>query len=380
MRRTVAALTVVAAAAACARRLHPGSAAHTAVVHAGLTLAAVPMLARENRGSASVRTWELLAAQQLRAALGLLHHHVATGAYSRGTDIDEYHVSGTRIAEAIGSRRWHEVERLSATFPWTTTLRGPVSTNLMRLLNGGVYAAIGPSRRSSMVAFSWLSFAGLMMFRRAFAVGVPDGAQREYTRALLLSPSLGFWTSGITKESWTTFCFGATALGAARTVTGAPLAGVPLALGGAAGAVAVRVQAGGHRGMTAGGELWRAGGREYGGAAAFTPPPLRSPLDMPRAAASVLFRPHPGEVHNPMAVAAAVDAALLAAFTVARAGRVPAAVLAIPRRPYVGCALSTTAIVLAYLARVSNLGALARQRTPVLPFYLVALAVPRRKT
>ncbi|MEA2473715.1 MAG: hypothetical protein QOE06_1630 [Thermoleophilaceae bacterium] len=378
MRRALAAIAVVALAGALARRRDPDSPAHTALVHGSLTVAAVPFLASEAARRRDARLfWELLALQQLRAGVALAHHHLTATLYEHSTDVDEYHAAGQRIAESLRAGRLSEVAELMRTFPWDTRLRWPVSTNLMRLLNGGVYAAVGPSRRTSMVAYSWLGFCGLCFFERAFSIGVPHGRRRAYLAALA-HPSLTFWTSGIGKEPWMTFGFGTLALGAAKTMTGSARTGLPLMGLGTAAAGAMRIQVGGRLGMTLGSELRTAGDRSYIGGSRFTPPRADSIRDAPRVAASVLFRPLPGEAHNRPALVAAADAMLLLLLTLARARWIAAAVASAPRRPYVAFAAASTAVVVAYLARVANFGMLVRQRTPVLPFYLVLLSVPPR--
>jgi hypothetical protein len=374
----VAAAAVLALGARLARRSDPDSAAHTVIVHGSLTAAAIPFLAHEAAGRRDRRLfWELIAAQQIRAGVALAHHELVPSLYKGTTDMDEYHAAGLRLAGPLRSARLGEVALLIRTYPWDTRLPGPVSTNLMRLLNGLVYATAGTSRRSSMVAFSWLGFCGLLLFERAFAVGVPEGRQRAYAGALM-HPSLTFWTSGIAKESWMTLGFGTAALGAAKTATGSPRSGLPLAALGILAAAAMRVQAGGRFGMTLWSGLHAAADRSYLGGSRFRPPRVRSARDLPAVMASVLFRPHPGEAHNPQAMAAAADGTLLLLLTLARTRWIAAAAASVPRQPYIAFAAASTAAVVAYLERVSNFGMLVRQRAPVLPFYLVLLAVPPR--
>jgi hypothetical protein len=116
------------------------------------------------------------------------------------------------------------------------------------------------------------------------------------------------------------------------------------------------------------------------GASRFDPPELRGPRDFPRVAASVLFRPHPLEAHNAAALATAVEGAAVLALSLVRVRWIAAALASAPRRPYVGFALASTGILVAMLARMSNLGLLARQRVPVMPFYLVLLSIPPRRS
>lgn len=379
MRRALAAAAVLAATARAARRRDPRSPGHALLVNGGLTAAALPFLVHESRERGDARLlWILLAGQQLRTCSAFVHHRVLTTVYDGVSDLEEYHPAGERIAAALRAGRLGEAAELMRTYPWDTTLPGPVSTNLMRLLSGAVYAAVGPSPRSAMVVFSWLGFGGLFLFQRAFAIAVPEGRHRDYAASLFLSPSLAYWTSGMAKEPWMTLGFGTAALGAARTLSGSPRSGVPLGLLGIAASAAMRMQVGGRFGMTIGSELRAAGDRTHLGGSRFSPPRAESPLQAPLVAASVLFRPHPGEAHNAVARAAAADASLLLLVTLVRARWLAAAAASVPRQPYVAVAAGATGVVVAYLARVANFGMLSRQRTPVLPFYLVLLAVPPR--
>ena len=349
-------------------------------LQATLLAASLPVLAAEARrrrdpGLVPI----LLAAQLARFAAAHVHHDVLERVYRGSNDTDEYHAAGAVIAEHLASGRLRDAATAMRTVPWDTRVHGPFTTNLMRLLSGLVYLGTGPSRRASFVVFSWAGFWGMVLFERAFATAVPGGDARAYRRLLLASPSLAYWTSVTSKESWTLLSLGVAAEGMARGATGSPRTGAPLALLGLTGAAAVRAQRGGRFGLTVGSGLRDAGERSFLGASRFTPPRADSPRDVPLVIASVLFRPHPLEAHNLQARAAAAESAALVVLSLARAGWIAAALASAPRRPYVALATASLGGLVAYLSRVSNLGMLVRQRTPALPFYLVLLSVPPRR-
>lgn len=353
--------------------------AHPALVHGVLVAASLPFLVRAAARERDRQLfWTLLAAEQLRFGMAMAHHRVVTSVYAGATDVDEYHFAGREIADRLRAGRYAEAIAVARTVPWDTQLPGPVSTNLMRLLNGAVYAVIGPSKRGAFVVFSWLGFGGLLLFHRAFVVALPRGRSRGYLRLLLLLPSLNFWTSTIGKEPWMIFTLGGASLGAARTVTGSARSGVPLALLGAASAAAMRAQVGGRFGISVGSGLRDAGARSALGASRFSPPEAGSVRDLPLVAGSVLFRPHLLEAHNRQALVAAAEGTFLLALSLARVRWAAAALGSSPRQPYVVFVVGTTAALIAYLSRVANFGMLVRQRVAVLPFYVVLLSIPPR--
>lgn len=339
-----------------------------AAVNAALILASLPVLAR----GADRRTvvW-LIAAQQLRFGAAVAHQQVIEQVYTEITDIEDYDLSGRRIAQLLRAGKLAGALEVAETVPWPTGLRGPVSTNLMRLLSGTVYAVVGPSRRSAFLVFSWLGFWGLYLFLRAFVRAVPGGDADTYRRLLFLSPSLGYWTSMIGKEPWTVLTLGCAAHGSARALTGSRLSGIAQAALGATLAAVARAQvAEGRLGMSVGTGIRDAAERSDFGGSKFQPP-VGSP---PVVAASVLFRPHPLEAHNAQAAAAAAEGTVAALFTLWRGRHAVGALARVWRQPYLAVAAGVTGAMIAYLSRVPNLGMLVRQRTPIIPFVAALLS------
>jgi hypothetical protein len=358
-----------------ARRHGPPPAAAVAAV---LTTASVPVLAADSaRRRDPGLVWWLLGAQQLRTATALASYElVYRGVWRDATDLVDYHVAGRRIAELLEQGRLREAERMAQTVSFDTLTRGPRGTNLIRLLNGGLYAAIGPSRRNSFVVFSWLGFWGLYCFYRAFETAVPSGSDRVYRRFLFLSPSLLFWSGNIGKEPWMLLSLGVSALGAARALTpGARRSGLATCALGAAMTVIGRPRV--PHTPAAVDDLTRRS--SSGGDSRFQPAGMGSPRRAAVTAATVLFRPHPLEAHNRLSQAAAAEGALLFVLTLARLRWIASAVAGAPRQPYIGVAVACIGGLMFVLSGVANFGMLARQRTPMLPFYFVLLSVPPRR-
>ncbi len=357
-----------------------GPAASATLLGGGLAVASMPALARHARLVGDRRVlWTLLVAQQLRFGIALVHLGVLQRAYPGITDVDDYDPAGRAIAQHLRAGRVSGLGTTMRSVPWETRLPGPLGTNLMRLLTGAVYAAVGPSRERGFVVFSWLGFWGLMCFHRAFAIAVPRGRSATYLRLLLFQPSLAFHTSSIGKEAWMVASLGVGSLGVARALTGSARRGIVMAAAGGIGAGLMRAQVGGRIGVTVGSELRDAGARSAFGGSAFSPVDVRSIRDVPLAAASVLFRPHPLEAHNLQARMASMEGLLLLALSLRRIGWGLAAAAHVRRQPYVTFAAACSAVLVAYMSRVANFGMLVRQRASLLPFYLVLLSIPPRR-
>jgi hypothetical protein len=323
--------------------------------------------------------WTLVVAEQAKLGAAFASHHLVYRLYGDGSDAHAYDIGARAIAERLRSGTVRGVVTLARTVPFDTGRRPPVGTNAIRLAGGAVYAVTGSSSRCGFVVFSWMGFWGLYLFGRALRIAVPEHRARGYARLVFL-PSVVFWTSMIGKEAWMVFSLGLGSVGVARTLVGPRRVGVPLALAGAGLAAAARPHTPAMLGPGFGAALEADTERTAVGASRFDPPALRGPRDLPRVAASVLFRPHPLEAHNASAVASAVEGAAVVALSIVRVRWIATALATAPRRPYVGFSLASTGILVAMLARMSNLGLLARQRVPVMPFYLVLLSIPPRRS
>ena len=70
-------------------------------------------------------------------------------------------------------------------------------------------------RLGGFLVFAWIGFLGLLLFWRAFRIGVPDGDGRRYMILVLFLPSLLYWPSAIGKEAWMMLGLGLCAYGIA---------------------------------------------------------------------------------------------------------------------------------------------------------------------
>jgi hypothetical protein len=97
---------------------------------------------------------------------------------------------------------------------------------------------------------------------------------------------------------------------------------------------------------------------------------------LPFAAVTILFRPFPFEVHNAQAAITALESSLLLCLTLARRRAIWHAVRHLRRWPYVAFILVYSGLFVVAFSSIANFGILARERTQLLPFFLVLLAVP----
>jgi len=389
----------------------PDRALHPALVATLLTAASLPPLRREAARRRDPRLfWILLAAHQLKLCGAVARYHVVYDVYDGNADAEGYHGHGRRLA-----RRFRAGD-------FDTGQRSLVGTGFIRVLTGAVYTLIGPSRLGGFLVFSWLGFWGLALFDRAFALAAAQGRSRSYTRLVFFLPSHLFWPSSIGKEAWMLFSLGTGALGGARVLSptrnrlpldalGVVLASwarphVAIMLG---ASLAVGYLLGGRRrrglataaltgllGVRAnryllaramapddstGTAVEKSWIRTSRGGSRFTPPLAQSRTRAPLVPASVLFRPHLREAHNPQTVVAAAEGSFLLVLSLARARGATGAIANLRARPYVASAGAFTAMFIAAFSGVANFGILVRQRSQVLPFYLVLLSVspPRRR-
>ncbi len=257
-------------------------------------------------------------------------------------------------------------------------------------------------------------------------MAVPDGDTWRYAILLLFLPSILFWPASLGKEAWVTLGIGLMAYGSALLLSGYRTWAVPLLVGVlVTGVVRPHITAalftalalawflrrrsrpaneltpltyvGGAAAILAGGALVASFAAAFldvdlsvsgiedaiggtteltdEGGSTFTPATVHSPLDMPWAAFTILFRPLLFEASNPQMLLAAAEGALLLAL-VALSWR---SLVKIPgrlrRQPYLIFALVYTVVFVYAFSNFGNFGILTRQRVQVLPFLLVFLAL-----
>lgn len=119
------------------------------------------------------------------------------------------------------------------------------------------------------------------------------------------------------------------------------------------------------------------GGQTAQGGSEFTAVDLSSPLGIPWAFITVLFRPFPFEAHNVQLLFQSLEGMFLLGLTIAgwrRLRQIPRMLRSNPFLWFV--LLYVIGFVLAF-AGFANFGILARQRVLMLPFFLMLLSLPR---
>lgn len=361
----------------------------------------------------------LVAAFVLKALATLARYLMTFVWYDGAGDALGYHQEGARLAESYGEGV------LDAPIG-----RDFIGTGFIRVLTGVIYTVTGPSIFVAYAVFSLLSFWGLYFLYRAFCVGVPDGDRRRYAVLLLFLPSMLFWPSGLGKEAWMVLGIGLAAYGAARVLSGHRRWLVPLTLGlVATGLVRPHITAalfGGlavaqflrrsRRPATELTPLVRLAGiavvlvagvvvvtraatflgvedvslssieaaihdtqeRTADGGSEFDADPVNSPLEMPAALVSVLFRPFLFEAHNVAALLAALEGTVLLVLFALTLRQLRGLLPRLLREPYlVMCGTYALLFVYAF-SNFTNFGILTRQRVQVLPFVLVLVALQAR--
>jgi hypothetical protein len=347
---------------------------------------------------------------------------MAYGVYDGAADANRYHVVGSQLAPALRSGDYSDLGAMSG-------------TRFIEVLTGQVYALTGPTRLGGFMVFSWLAFLGLYFFYRAFRTAVPDGDHRRYALLVFFFPTLVFWPSSVGKEAWMVACLGLAALGCAQLLAGerrglvwaalglwgaavvrphvALILLIALAMAAPARLLGARVVA--HLGasrrrhgagagvavalllLVAAGMLTNRAEEFFGldtldvesaqevkadvqrrtaqGGSEFTATIADDPAAFAVATVTVLFRPFPFEAHNAQALLSAGEATLLALLVLVSLPRLVRLPIAAARAPYVLLALAFLGGFVYAFSVIANFGILARQRTQLLPFLFVLLAL-----
>jgi hypothetical protein len=117
-------------------------------------------------------------------------------------------------------------------------LQGIVSDGSVSIVAGVVFAIVGVNQLAAFFVFSWLSFIGIIYFYRAYTTTFGVAGRRRYAYLIFFLPTLVFWTSDVSKEAIMTFLLGLTAYGGARVL--AHRSGYWLILLSSAGGVFIR--------------------------------------------------------------------------------------------------------------------------------------------
>ena len=266
----------------------------------------------------------------------LVRYFIAYIVYAGVADAQRYN-----LYAAVQYKVWR-----SGTFTWEWG--GKQGTQWMEIITTALYTVIGPSPLAAFFVFASFAFWGQYFLFRAFRIALPEGNMKRYALLVLVLPSLLFWPSSIGKEAWLRFFVGVTALGAARFF-GRQSGAFLLLIAGAAGTALLRP----HLSVLLFGALFvaqlfrptanrsagllskvagvvvlgasalvlttqsasflgiddlslqavsdsveKASEQASQGGSAFEATPISSPLDIPQAVVTVLFRPFPWEAHN----------------------------------------------------------------------------------
>lgn len=391
------------------------------LVAPGLATLSVPLLARARRNEDDPWVRQLIPLGLLATCLaGLLHLFVTYGLYGGAGDARRYDREGAALAAQFWNGDF--VPHLDVPL---------IGTGFIILLTGIVYAIIGPTLVGGFMLYSWIAFWGLYLSYRAFRVALPGADHRRYAVLMFFLPSMLLWSSGIGKEPWMILSIGLTLLGAARLLTETRGALLPLLAGltGTAlvrphvtamlfvalsaavlfrrspnptlltplartlsiallivGGVVVALQAGSFLKVdeltpdTASQALDKT--RENTsdiGASTFVTHPVQSPLDLPQAMVTVLFRPFPWEATNLLILFSAAEGVLLLALTVLswnRWRRVPGL---LRKRPYLLLSVVFMLLFVIAFSTIGNFGLLVRQRIMLMPLALVPLCLATRR-
>lgn len=384
----------------------------------GITImAGIYLIPRMARGLDASLLFKLLVVAFVARMLGSMVR-LWTGLEISGfADVARY----DRSAEVIGSQIRHM--EFGVLVPYLE-----FGTEFTKLYTGIVYSVIGPSIFGGYLVFGLFSFLGSYFFYKAFRVAFPEGRHRFYGLLVFFWPSLLYWTNGIGKDSLMILFLGIAAYGSAILLVRGKLHGlIPLAFGLAA-TLTVRPQitviliislvaafmlgkAGvGKNSLMIRGLIVMVGigiilfitpillereglsdlslqaveqfydarqettGDLIEGAAAFKAPAFSDPLFVPKAFATVLFRPYPWEAHRLSAVIQGFDGVLLAAILFWRAPSLGRAILRSRSNIYVIFIVAFVVMLVLGLATIANFGTLARERAMILPLLLMLVA------
>jgi hypothetical protein len=312
-----------------------------------------------------------------------------------------------------------------------TGIRGLLGDGAVSIAGGIIMTVLGPNQLAAFVVAAWLAFVGSVFFYRAFAATFPEADRRRYAVFVLLFPSLLFWTADVGKESIMLFALGLTAYGMALALRNRPLGYVYVVLGGGlalvirpdelvilvigfaiamlvralvrsdhprtqhplsvlaallfvAAAVVITSLVAAHfvHTLTQSGfsnALTKLSKNNQGTGAGFGSSSVAyssNPLTYPRDVYSVLFDPLFFSAHGLTQILASLENALVLVVTLLSIPRLRYLPRACLQRPYVLLAAFYSAVFIFAFAALGNLGLITRERTLLLPFLFVALALP----
>ncbi|MGH9179075.1 MAG: hypothetical protein ACRD0N_11045 [Acidimicrobiales bacterium] len=393
-----------------------------AAVLVALTMPLIRSVERRpgNAGVARVMRWGLA----LKMVAVPVYLQVVATFYDGVADYNRYHGIGSRVAPSLRAG------------DLSLEVGEVVGEGFVGIVTGVFYALLGVSRPAAFVFFSWLAFLGMFFFFRAFETALPGADRPRYAKLLFFFPTMVFWSSALGKDAIMVFALGVGSFGAARLLRqergGAAVLGagavvallvrphMSLLLLCAVGlAIAVRrsapsaavpgvklvvLAALGLGTLAVAGKV-----AEFVGVDSLNPSSVsevldeteentlahnqgegtgdrfgssversgsRGPLQFPRHAVTVLFRPFFFEARNGPAMVASAEGTVMLALVVLARRRLVALPRLLRRHPYLLLSLAYVIVAIYLFSSFRNLGLLARQRVQLLPALLVLLCPP----
>ncbi|MGZ4688202.1 MAG: hypothetical protein ACXVKA_04020 [Acidimicrobiia bacterium] len=385
---------------------------------AAITVPIARGIARRDRDPETF--WFVMAAFAAKMIGALTRYYFSYVVYTSAGDAEEYNAYGKYL---VGYYR---------SLDFSPDVGQVPGTGFLKMVTGILYSVAGTSKIGAFMVFGWLGFIGLLLLWRAFKKAVPTGDAHRYGLLVLFLPSLLYWSSSLGKDAWCVFGLGVCSYGVARVMTRKRASGLAILVVGMAAVLMVRPHVALIVGSglvlaallykpstksplnpivrvitfglllvmmlvlisqtqkflgvdnlnqeTVDSQLARAEGRTVEAGSVFTPVRVNTPLDLPYATATVLFRPFPYEAHNTQSQATAVEGVFLIVLTIRSWRRLRSIPGALRREPYTAYCLGILGTFVFAFSSFSNFGILARQRCQVMPFFLVLICLSQYKS
>ena len=152
------------------------------------------------------------------AALGLaaklvaviIRYWVAFQSYGGYSDSGEYDLKAKALVASIRS----------GAAPLTSVIPAGTGTEFTERLTASVYMVSGTSRLGGFFVFAMMAYWGAVFFLRAAMISVPGLSSRRYAVVVFFTPSILYWPASIGKEAWLFLCLGIASYGVAKVLVG----------------------------------------------------------------------------------------------------------------------------------------------------------------
>ena len=153
-----------------------------------------------------------IAVAGLIAKLGgsILRYAITFQSYGGLADAPIYHDFARQLAGAI---------RNGTASPFDAVPRA-IGTQFINQLTALIYTLFGSSQLAGFFIYAWMGYWGALLFVRAALVAVPGLAKKRYAALVFFSPTLLYWPSSIGKEAWIVMCLGLASYGCAMLLVG----------------------------------------------------------------------------------------------------------------------------------------------------------------